>query len=235
MDILNILQISCFTNWQFVLTNHLQKYAHLINNLINIDIENGFDIYPKKDEIFNAFNHFGVDDLKVVIIGQDCYHSIARNDVPFAHGLCFSVPQECRQCPPSLKTICNELEAEYNVKRTNTNLEDWAKQGVLLLNCALTVRQNKAGSHMKVWIDFTKDIIQHISKNHKHVVYILWGEFAKGFANLIDENENLILTCRHPSPLASSKGPFVGNNHFKLANKYLVAKGKNKIKWIEMV
>lgn len=235
MNILDTLKTSCHTNWQSILTHHLDSYANVINNQINKDLEIGHDVYPKVEQIFNAFNYFNMDDLKVVIIGQDCYHSLSKNEKPFAHGLCFSVPQECNQCPPSLKVIFKELEAEYDVKRTNTNLEDWAKQGVLLLNCALTVRQNKAGSHMKIWIDFTKSIIRHITEHHKHVVYILWGEFAKGFATLINENDNMILTCRHPSPLAYNKGPFIGNNHFKLANDYLEHNGKGKINWIEMV
>lgn len=232
MDILNTLQTSCTTNWKPILTDLLVSHANGIDGYINRELDIGHDVYPKQEYIFNAFNHFNVEDLKIVIIGQDCYHSLARNEVPFAHGLCFSVPQECNQCPPSLRTIFNELEAEFGVKRSNTNLEDWASQGVLLLNCALTVRQNKAGSHMKIWIDFTKSIVEYIAKNHKHVVYILWGEFAKAFASMVDETENLVLTCRHPSPLANSKGPFVGNNHFKLANGYLQKCDKPSIKWI---
>ena len=99
------------------------------------------------------------------------------------------------------------------------------------MNCALTVREGKAGSHMKIWKSFTENIIKHIALNHKNVVYILWGEFAKAFGKYVNKEDNLVLECRHPSGLAASKGPFVGNNHFKMANEYLVRCGKEEIIW----
>ena len=120
------------------------------------------------------------------------------------------------------------------MKRRNTDLSDWSSQGVLLLNCALTVEKGRPNSHMKVWKPFTNDLLCWLGSNTKHVVYILWGEFAKAYSTLIDinDNKNMVLTCRHPSPLAQNKGPFVGNNHFKMANDYLIEKNKTPIKWV---
>jgi uracil-DNA glycosylase len=189
-------------------------------------------VFPEQQYIFRAFNYFDIEHLKVVVLGQDCYHSLSKNNIPLACGLSFSVDEKCKTLPPSLRVIFDEIHHEYGVKRTNTDLSDWAKQGVLMLNCALTVRQGKPNSHAKSWKPFTDDMIKHIAKHCQHVVYILWGEFAKGYSQYIDDTQNIILTCRHPSPLAQSKGPFVGNNHFKLANEYLQKNNKQTIAWV---
>jgi uracil-DNA glycosylase len=157
---------------------------------------------------------------------------LSKNNLPLACGLSFSVNEECKTLPPSLRVIFDEINHEYGVKRTNTDLSDWAKQGVLMLNCALTVRQGKPNSHAKLWKPFTDDMIKYIAEHCQHVVYILWGEFAKGYSQYIDDTQNCILTCRHPSPLAQRKGPFVGNNHFKLANEYLQKNNKQPIVWV---
>lgn len=220
------------TTWRDVLVPFYDKYSDMIEQGIAADEQSGHCVFPNKNEVFNAFKWFNVGDLKVIIIGQDCYYSRAKNGKVLANGLCFSVSNDCLMCPPSLKTIFQELQHEYGgALRTNTDLSDWASQGVLLLNCALTVREGKAGSHMKLWKGFTEAVIKHIAENHKAVVYILWGEFAKSYAKYIDKAENLVLECRHPSGLAASKGPFVGNNHFNMANEYLVSTGKQAIVW----
>ncbi len=220
------------TTWKDVLVPLYDVHSNKIEQAIAADEQQGHCVFPNKNEVFNGFSQFDAEDLKVVIIGQDCYYSRAKNKRVLANGLCFSVSTDCMTCPPSLKTIFQELQHEYGgALRTNTDLSDWASQGVLLLNCALTVREGKAGSHMKLWKGFTESVIKHIAENHKNVVYILWGEFAKSYAKLVDKAENLVLECRHPSGLAASKGPFVGNNHFRQANEYLVSKGKQAIVW----
>lgn len=224
------------TDWSIVLNDILAKHHPTIRKTIGDADETNQDVsvYPARHLVFSAFNSFNTNELKVVIIGQDCYHSVAKNGLPLACGLAFSVPRECATTPPSLRVIFKELEHEYGIKRTDTDLSDWSSQGVLLLNCALTVERGRPNSHMKVWKPFTNDLLTWLGMNTKHVVYILWGEFAKAFAPLIDTNghKNTILTCRHPSPLAQNKGPFVGNNHFKLANDYLTKYGKQPIKWL---
>lgn len=226
-------QINCIENdWVDILLPLIDPYYQHIDKQINDDTQTLKGIFPKHNDIFNAFKYCPFNNIKVVIIGQDCYYSRAKNGTILANGLCFSVSEECNKCPPSLKTIFDELYYEYGERRVNTNLSDWAVQGVLLLNCALTVREGKAGSHMKVWKGFTEDVIKYITKECNNIVYILWGEFAKSYAKYINKNNNLILECRHPSGLAASKGPFVGNNHFKLANEYLQVHGKEVIKWI---
>lgn len=219
-------------NWKKILSNLIDPYSDTIQTFIQNELNNNNKIFPEQHQVFNAFKYCLPENLKVVIIGQDCYYSRAKNGSILANGLCFSVNPECDKCPPSLKTIFDELYHEYGLKRTNTDLSDWAEQGVLLLNCALTVREGKASSHMKVWKGFTEDIIKYIAQEHKNIVYILWGEFAKSYAKYIDKNNNLVLDCRHPSGLAASKGPFIGNNHFSLTNEYLLNAGKDAIKWV---
>lgn len=218
--------------WTDILSKLIEPYKNDIDKFLKNEIVNNHNIIPNKDDIFNAFKRCPLSNMKVVIIGQDCYYSRAKNGSILANGLCFSVAQECNKCPPSLKTIFDELYDEYGERRMNTDLSDWASQGVLLLNCALTVREGKAGSHMKIWKGFTEDIIKYITKECNNIVYILWGEFAKSYSKYIDKSNNLVLECRHPSGLAASKGPFVGNNHFRSTNEYLIAHGKEPIKWI---
>jgi uracil-DNA glycosylase len=189
-----------------------------------VKFEGALDIYPPKNIILNAFNQFNIEDLKVVLIGQDPY--INKNE---AQGLCFSVPNGTK-CPPSLRNVFKEIEAEYGINRTNTDLTDWAKQGILMLNRSLTVREGQSLSHIRIWKQFTEDILKYIATKHKSIVYILWGKTAQEIETFIDNNENLILKWSHPSPL--SRKPFVGNNHFRLTNEYLGKKGKNEINWL---
>ena len=184
--------------------------------------------YPQKELIFNAFNQFSFDELKVVIIGQDPYHGDGE-----ANGLCFSV-NDGIAIPPSLKNIFSEINNEYDrlFFPTTGNLEHWAKQGVLLLNASLTVRKDLANSHKHLkWNVFTDAIIQYISDNTENVVFLLWGSFAQKKGNKIDRTKHLVLETGHPSPLSANRGFWFGNNHFVKANEYLVSKNKEVITW----
>ncbi len=234
MGVIDIIETTCDKNWKELLVEVVRPYGQTIDALLKAEKDSNVEVFPHPNDIFGAFSMFDRKELKVVILGQDAYHTKAKNGVPFANGMCFSVPKECNKCPPSLVTIFKELEHEYGVKRTNTDLLDWSRQGVLLLNCGLTVKEGKPGSHMKVWKPITEAIIKRIAAEQEGIVYMLWGEFAKSYIDIgkIDTNKNLVLTCRHPSPLAFSKGPFVGNMHFKQANEYLIGKGVEPIQWI---
>lgn len=214
------------TDWNEILSKLSTQYVDKINTFLNNEIKDYSpfaEILPPQNLIFNAFNHFNFDETKVVIIGQDCYPTKGN-----AMGLCFSVSDGIK-CPASLRNIFRELEQEYRIKRENPNLLDWAQQGVLMLNTALTVREGTAGSHIKIWKDFTKDIIKYIVEKNKNICFILWGEHAKSYKDLINEN-HYVLTHSHPSPLARQQ--FVGNNHFKLCNLFLENINKSIILWI---
>lgn len=183
-------------------------------------------IYPAGKNIFNAFNLCPFSDIKVVILGQDPYHEPGQ-----AHGLCFSV-QDGVAFPPSLQNIFKEISSDLGVPiPTSGNLERWARQGVFLLNSILTVEAHKAASHSgKGWEIFTDRVIQIISQNADHVVFMLWGGYAKGKAKVIDTTKHLVLSAVHPSPLSVYRG-FFGCKHFSKANEWLVAHGKNAIQW----
>ena len=181
-----------------------------------------------KDLIFNAFEKCNLNDLKVVIIGQDPYHGDGE-----ANGLCFSVNDGIK-IPPSLKNIFAEINSEYDkiLFPTSGNLERWAKQGVLLLNAGLTVRKDEANSHKHLkWNVFTDAVIDLINQKSENVVFLLWGSFAQKKGKLIDREKHLVLESGHPSPLSANRGMWFGNNHFKLTNVYLSEKGKSEIEW----
>ena len=163
----------------------------------------------------------------MVIIGQDPYHGPNQ-----AHGLCFSVNDGIAH-PPSLINIFKELETDVGKKYPQSgNLEQWAKQGVLLLNATLTVRANNAGSHQnKGWETFTDTVISEISKRKDNVVFLLWGGFAKRKGVKIDTTKHLVLSCGHPSPLSANRGYWFGNKHFSKANNYLKNNGLGEIEW----
>ena len=183
-------------------------------------------VFPPGDEIFNAFNTTPLNDVKVVILGQDPYHGLGQ-----AHGLSFSVKDGIRQ-PPSLKNIVIELIDDVNIKpTTNGNLINWAQQGVFLLNATLTVRSGEANSHSKIgWQQFTDAVIQTLSEQREQLVFILWGNFAKQKMSLIDQNKHHIITSTHPSPFSARNG-FFGSKPFSKANNYLTSKGKKPIDW----
>jgi len=176
--------------------------------------------------IFNAFNTTPVDQVKVVILGQDPYHGPNQ-----AHGLCFSV-QPGVPSPPSLVNIFKELQEDIGIRMPNHgNLTKWAQQGVFLLNASLTVRAGEPMSHAKIgWAAFTDTVIKKISDVRPHVVFLLWGKFAQEKRILIDESKHCILKAAHPSPLSAYAG-FFGCKHFSKANAYLVSKGIDPVDW----
>jgi len=183
-------------------------------------------IFPPKKLIFNAFEQCPLDDVKVVIIGQDPYHEEGQ-----AHGLCFSV-NDGVAFPPSLRNIFKEIERDLGISAPfSGNLTHWAQQGVLLLNAIMTVEIHKAGSHQKQgWEKFTDAVIHKLATEKQHIVFMLWGAYAQKKCYFIDENKHLLLKSVHPSPLSAYRG-FIGNEHFTLTNKYLKEKGMNTIKW----
>jgi len=182
-------------------------------------------VFPPKSQIFRALEITPFDDIEVVILGQDPYH----NDYQ-ANGLCFSVSEQVT-APPSLKNIFIELKDDAGVVRTSKELDDWGKQGVLLLNATLTVRAHSPNSHKDIgWEKFTDFIIKEISDKKENVVFVLWGAFAQKKAELINPAKHFILKSAHPSPFSVHRG-FFGSRPFSKINEYLVSKGKKPISW----
>lgn len=183
--------------------------------------------YPPGSKIFNAFDCCPFDKVKVVIIGQDPYHGYDQ-----ANGLCFSVNDGIAH-PPSLVNIFKEIEQDLGIPYpVSGNLERWAKQGVLMLNATLTVRANQAGSHQnKGWETLTDAVINIISNEKKNVVFLLWGNYAKQKAKLIDVSKHTILTTGHPSPLSANRGLWFGNKHFSKTNFQLEQADGMSIEW----
>ncbi|MCC5943314.1 MAG: uracil-DNA glycosylase [Bernardetiaceae bacterium] len=183
-------------------------------------------IYPPGKQIFSAFDHSPFAATKVVILGQDPYHGAGQ-----AHGLCFSVNEGVRT-PPSLQNVFKEIKRDLGKPiPPHGNLERWAGQGVLLLNSVLTVEQGKANAHKgKGWEIFTDAVIQKISQEKKHVVFMLWGSAAHKKGSIVDTSKHLVLKSVHPSPLVRNS-TFIGNGHFSQANAYLVEHGFEAIDW----
>lgn len=183
-------------------------------------------IFPPAPLIFNAFDQCPLNEVKVVILGQDPYHGIGQ-----AHGLCFSV-NDGIDFPPSLINIFKEINRDLGVPVPQTgNLIRWAQQGVLLLNATLTVEAHKAGSHQgKGWETFTDAVIKMLSDKKENLVFILWGSYAQQKGAYIDSSRHLILRSVHPSPLSAYRG-FIGCGHFSAANEYLQSKNKKSIVW----
>ena len=208
--------------------DHIFKKEYFINLTKKVREEYKYnEIYPKAKNIFNAFELCPFDDIKVVIIGQDPYHG--KNQ---ANGLSFSVNKNIK-LPPSLKNIFKELKYNYpDFNFKDGDLSTWAKQGVLLLNSILTVRDNKPASHRKLgWQKFTDSVINLISQKKDNIVFILWGDFAKSKKEMIKrQDSHLILISPHPSPFSAYKG-FFGQNHFKKVNDYLEENGIEIINW----
>ncbi|MDB2371210.1 uracil-DNA glycosylase [Alphaproteobacteria bacterium] len=204
-----------------------QEYMKLIKKKLLELKKNNIPFYPPGKDLFKAFNLTPLDQVKVVILGQDPYHGPNQ-----AHGLCFSVPDTVKP-PPSLVNIFKELTDDVGKKidHTNGNLESWARQGVFLLNTTLTVEKSKPLSHQKLgWDMFTNKVISVINEVKDHVVFILWGSFAQSKKDLIDSNKHLILTAPHPSPLSAHRG-FFGSKPFSKTNTFLVSKQIDMIQW----
>ena len=183
-------------------------------------------IYPPGSMIFKAFDLTPLDQVKVVILGQDPYHGAGQ-----AMGLSFSVPDGI-PAPPSLKNIFKEIESELGIRMSGRpNLESWAKQGVLLLNSTLTVRAHQAASHQgKGWETFTDNAIKILNADPNPKVFLLWGSYARSKKVMVTNPIHCILESAHPSPLSAYRG-FFGNGHFRKANEFLVSKGMEPILW----
>ena len=213
-------------SWKNALAGEFDKpYFATLVRFLHHEKAAGKRIYPPGSQIFNAFELTPVDKLKVVILGQDPYHGPGQ-----AHGLSFSVPEGI-PAPPSLKNIFKEIETDLGIRMSGyPNLEKWARQGVLLLNAVLTVQAGAAASHSKIgWQEFTDAVIRYISENCEGVVFMLWGNFARGKRELIDLSRHHVLEAAHPSPLA--RGAFFGCRHFSQTNNILVSQGKTPIDW----
>ena len=182
-------------------------------------------VFPPKSQIFRALELTPFDEVKVVIIGQDPYHNDNQ-----ANGLSFSVSEEVT-APPSLKNIFTELKSDLGIERQKKDLEDWAKQGVLLLNSSLTVRAHSPNSHKDLgWEKFTNFIIKEISDKKENVVFVLWGAFAQKKEELIDFSKHFIIKSAHPSPFSVHRG-FYGSKPFSKVNNYLKSKNIKPISW----
>ena len=183
-------------------------------------------VYPNMYDLYNCFKYTPFKDLRVVLLGQDPYHNVGQ-----AHGLCFSV-QEGIQKPPSLENIFKELKSDLGYEAPkNGTLTKWAKEGVLLLNTSLSVREHQANSHSKCgWAWFTDSVIKLISDQKEHVVFILWGGNARSKKSLIDKNKHYIIESAHPSPLSAYNG-FFGSKPFSKTNVYLLEHGLSPIDW----
>lgn len=236
--IIQTMDVQIHESWQKVLGKYFEReeFKELTEKVRKDYLDKSKTVYPPPSDLFRAFNETPFDKVKVVILGQDPYINPGQ-----AHGLCFSVPEGIKP-PPSLLNIFKEIESDVGSTNKNTDLTRWAKQGVFLLNAILTVLAGKSGSHANLapttptglrrarWEDFTDHVIESISDKREHVVFMLWGAYARSKVNLIDWEKHLILEAPHPSPLSANRG-FFGCKHFGEANEYLKAHGKEPIEW----
>ncbi|UTW65322.1 uracil-DNA glycosylase [bacterium SCSIO 12643] len=221
------MDVKIAEDWKNILQDEFDKpYFESLSAFVKNEYRTQ-QCFPKGNQIFAAFDLCALNDLKVVIIGQDPYHGIGQ-----AHGLCFSVNDGIAH-PPSLVNIFKELHTDLNLDVPKSgNLERWSKQGVLLLNATLTVRAHQAGSHQnKGWEQFTDAVISKISAEKEDVVFLLWGGFAKKKGAKIDRTKHHVLTSGHPSPLSANRGLWFGNQHFSKTNDFLSGKGLSQIDW----
>ena len=221
-----MIQVKMEESWREALAPEFEKpyFAELVSRL-HQEKASGCRIYPPGGQIFRAFDLCPLPDVKVVILGQDPYHGYGQ-----AMGLSFSVPDGV-PAPPSLKNIFKEIEDDLGVRMSGRpNLEGWARQGVLLLNAVLTVRAGEPTSHAGIgWQTFTDAVIRCISDKCEGVIFMLWGNYARSKAPLIDSSRHFILQAAHPSPLA--RGAFYGCRHFSQANALLLSEGRTPIDW----
>ena len=212
--------------WKTALKDEFNKEYFLeIKNYLENEYST-FQVYPKKGQIFNAFDRTPFNQIKVVILGQDPYHGPNQ-----ANGLCFSVNKEIT-IPPSLKNIFKEIRDDLAIEiPTHGDLTSWAEQGILLLNATLTVRRSEPNSHQKIgWQNFTDAAIKAISDKKENIIFILWGNNAKKKIELINQDKHHILQSVHPSPFAARNG-FFGCKHFSKTNKILESLDKSPINW----
>lgn len=221
------MEVKIDESWKKEVGEEFEKpYFKALAEFVRDEYKSGV-VYPPPTNIFRAFELCPFEKVEVVILGQDPYHGPGQ-----ANGLCFAVGEET-PLPPSLKNIFKEIEAEYGepMKNRSGDLSRWAKQGVLLLNATLTVRAHGAGSHQnKGWEEFTDAVVRALSEKREHLVFMLWGNYAKNKGAHIDRTKHLILEAAHPSPFSAYNG-FFGCNHFTLANEYLEKNNKKQIDW----
>lgn len=214
-------------SWQQELNAEFeQAYMQDLKQFLRIEKDQKKIIYPHSSNWFHALETTPLDEVKVVILGQDPYHQPNQ-----AHGLCFSVLPGVRT-PPSLVNMYKELQADLDIAPANHGyLESWATQGVLLLNAVLTVEDSNANAHQgKGWEKFTDKVIATVNERCKHVVFMLWGAYAQKKGAVIDAETHLVLRAPHPSPLSAHRG-FLGCKHFSQANTYLQQHDKTIIDW----
>ena len=220
-------QIKLSASWHKHLGHEFKKDSMVsLEKFLQKEVDAKKTIFPKKSEYFKALDLTPLENVKVVILGQDPYHGPGQ-----AHGLCFSVRDGVRP-PPSLQNIFKELLGDLGIPISKSgNLEHWGQQGVLLLNSVLTVEEGKAASHQKKgWEQFTDRIIEVVNENCPHVVFILWGAYAQKKAAFVDHKKHLVIESVHPSPLSSHRG-FFGSKPFSKTNKWLKSKGLSEINW----
>ncbi|MFK7936597.1 MAG: uracil-DNA glycosylase [Saprospiraceae bacterium] len=213
-------------SWKAALSSEFsQPYFQSLATFLRNEKAAGKTVYPPGSLIFNAFNTTPFNKVKILLLGQDPYHNPGQ-----AMGLSFSVPRELAK-PASLRNVYKELNTDLGLPvPDHGDLTKWANQGVLLLNAMLTVEKKKPRSHQKIgWQTFTDAVIRKLSNDKEHIVFMLWGGFAKKKAALIDGNKHLVLQAAHPSPLAGTA--FLNNKHFSQANEYLTKHGKEAIDW----
>ena len=217
------------TSWKERLDGEFSKeyFAELTDFVRSAYVKGS--VYPPPAKIFRAFDLCPFDEVKVVILGQDPYHGPGQ-----ANGLCFAVGEEVK-LPPSLVNIYKEIEADLGIAMPRKgSLENWARQGVLLLNATLTVAARQAGSHQnKGWEEFTDAAIAKLAEEREGLVFMLWGRYAQNKGAVIDEKKHLVLKAPHPSPFSAHSG-FFGCKHFSKANQYLAAMGQEPVKWGEI-
>ncbi|MEJ2791807.1 uracil-DNA glycosylase [Iodobacter sp. LRB] len=213
--------------WQPLVNDVLQsaKWQQL-NVFLEAELAAGKPIFPQPSQWFAALEYMKPEQVKVVVLGQDPYHGAGQ-----AHGLSFSVPFGVKP-PPSLVNIFKEVARDLgHTPPQHGNLQSWAEQGVLLLNCVLTVEADKAASHARQgWEVLTDALIKSLAEQQSHIVFMLWGAYAQKKQALIDPGRHCILCSAHPSPLSVYRG-FIGNGHFSAANRYLLGQGKEAIRW----
>ena len=211
--------------WDKVLEEEFKKdYFKELGIFVKNEYKNK-TIFPPYENIFDALRFTDYDKVKVVVLGQDPYHGLGE-----AHGLSFSVRENVKM-PPSLQNIFKELYNDLGIKRTKSDLTDWAKEGVLLLNSIMTVEKDKPLSHKnKGWEIFTDNIISELNKREDPVIFLLWGSFARSKKELITNKRHKIIESVHPSPLSASRG-FFGSKPFSKINNYLKEMNKEEIKW----
>ncbi|MHB8710468.1 MAG: uracil-DNA glycosylase [Minisyncoccota bacterium] len=222
------MEVKVDSSWKKHLENEFEKpYFAELTAFVKKEYKDTA-VYPPPKYIFRAFDLCLFEKVKVVMLGQDPYHGTRQ-----ANGLCFAVGENIA-LPPSLQNIFKEIESDFEkpLVHTSDDLSRWAEQGVLLLNATLTVRAHVAGSHQgKGWEPFTDAVIRALSGEREHLVFMLWGNYAKAKGAHIDRTKHLVLEAAHPSPFSAASG-FFGCKHFSKANDYLAAHGETQIDWL---